>query len=320
MDVALVGGGNFGTAIANLVATKLCWGVVLCAAWCSVHAAEDVMGSGDPPGVERFSRSWIVGYAQDSDASPREFIVSAVEKIRRELRIRQKLRVDATAERVTYQIPAGVALDEVIEHYQRALLAGVLFECRGRDCGRSNGWANQVFELAVLYGPDANQFYIAANLDGRLISAYVIERGNRRIYAHVEVLHPVEAIEALTNAKLPEVLAGDGFAVVDGVRPRMDGSLPDASIEVLEGLASRLAVFERQTVFVVCHLTGPEATAALVERSEKCAERVVEVLAKAMGSGTSTKLTTFGAGPLLPRTGRPSSRVELVLPHRQQRD
>ena len=106
MEVALVGGGNFGTAIANIVATKLCWGLLLCAAWCSVHAAEDVAGSEDPPGVQRFPRSWIVNYAQDSDPSPREFIVSAVEKIRRELRIRQKLRIDAGAERVTYQIPA----------------------------------------------------------------------------------------------------------------------------------------------------------------------------------------------------------------------
>lgn len=283
------------------------------------NAAEDVVGSADPQDVARFPRAWIVNYEQDSVASPREFIVSGVEKIRRELRIDRKLRIAATEERVTYQIPSGTPLGEVIEHYQRVLGPAALFECRGRDCGRSNGWANQVFELAVLFGPDRNQFYIAAELGDRLISAYVIERGNRRIYAHVEVLHPTEAIEALTNAQLTEDLAGDGFVVIDGVQPRRDGSLPDASVEVLEGLGPRLRIFERQTVFVVCHLYGPEETTALVERSDQCGRSVIEVLANAIGPGAGPELVAFGAGPLLPRAGSTGSRVELVLPHRRHR-
>lgn len=294
--------------------------MLLFATCCPAHAAEDVVGSADPQDVARFPRAWIVNYEQDRSVSPREFIVSAVEKIRRELRIDQKLRIAATAERVTYQIPPGTPLDEVIEHYQRALRPAALFECRGRDCGRSNGWANQVFGLAVLFGPDRNQFYIAAELGDQLISAYVIERGNRRIYAHLEVLHPIEAIEALTNAQLTEDLAGDGFAVIDGVRPRRDGSLPDASVEVLEGLAPRLRIFERQTVFVVCHLYGPEETTALVDRSDQCGRSVIEVLTNAIGSGAGPELIAFGAGPLFPRAGIAVSRVEFVLPHRRQRD
>ncbi len=294
--------------------------LLLFAACGPTHAAEDVPGSADPQDVARFPRAWIVNYEQDGNASPREFIVSAVEKIRRELRIDQKLRIAATEERVTYQIPSGTPLGEVIEHYQRALGPTALFECRGRDCGRSNGWANQVFGLAVLFGPDRNQFYIAAELGGRLISAYVIERGNRRVYAHVEVLHPIEAIEAMTNAQLTEDLAGDGFAVIDGVRPRRDGSLPDASVEVLEGLAPRLRIFERQTVFVVCHLYGPEETTALVDRSDQCGRSVIEVLANAIGPGAGPELVAFGAGPLFPRVGNNVSRVEFVLPHRRQRD
>ncbi len=294
--------------------------MLLFATCCPAHAAEDVAGSADPQDVARFPRAWIVNYEQDRSVSPREFIVSAVEKIRRELRIDQKLRIAATAERVTYQIPPGTPLDEVIEHYQRALRPAALFECRGRDCGRSNGWANQVFGLAVLFGPDRNQFYIAAELGDQLISAYVIERGNRRIYAHVEVLHPIEAIEALTNAQLTEDLAGDGFAVIDGVRPRRDGSLPDASVEVLEGLAPRLRIFERQTVFVVCHLYGPEETTALVDRSDQCGRSVIEVLTNAIGSGAGPEFIAFGAGPLFPRAGIAVSRVEFVLPHRRQRD
>ena len=123
-------------------------------------------------------------------------------------------------------MPAGTPRDEVIEHYRRALGADALFACEGFDCGRSNAWASQVYGQAVLYGPDRNQFYIAADRDGRLVSAYVIERGNRRIYAHIEVLQPEEAVSATGNAKLTERLAGDGFAGIGGVRPRRDGTIP----------------------------------------------------------------------------------------------
>ncbi len=283
-------------------------------------AASDVPGSADPPGVDRFPRSWIIAYERQDDFAPREFIVSAVEKIRRELRIEQKLRLDATAVRIIYQFPAGVPLSEVIDHYEKALGSEALFSCRGRDCGRSNGWANQVFGQAILYGPEANQFYIAADMGGQLMSAYVIERGNRRIYAHVEALQPREAIEVVTNAELTEELAGNGFATVAGVRPRRDGSIPDAGLRTLRGIAPRLRIFERLTVHVVCHLYGPEATALMLERSTECAEAARDALGEGIDADAAPNLVPFGAGPLLPRVGGAVPRIELVLPHRQQRD
>lgn len=283
-------------------------------------AASDLPGSADPPGLDRFPRSWIIVYDRQDEFAPREFIVSAVEKIRRELRIERKLRLDATAVRITYQIPAGVPLSEVIDHYERALGSEALFSCRGRDCGRSNGWANQVFGQAILYGPEANQFYIAADVGGELVSAYVIERGNRRIYAHVEILQPREAVEAVTNAELTEELAGNGFAAVAGVRPRRDGSIPDAGLATLRGIAPRLRIFERLTVHVVCHLYGPEATALMLERSTDCAKAARDALGEGIDANAGPNLVPFGAGPLLPRAGGAVPRIELVLPHRQQRD
>ena len=283
-------------------------------------AASDVPGAADHPGLDRFPRAWIIAYERQDEFAPREFIVSAVEKIRRELRIERKLRLDATAVRITYQIPAGVPLSEVIAHYERALGSEALFSCRGRDCGRSNGWANQVFGQAILYGPEANQFYIAADVGGQLMSAYVIERGNRRIYAHVEILQPRQAVEAVTNAELNQELAGNGFAAVAGVRPRLDGSIPDAGLETLRGLSARLRIFERLTLHVVCHLYGPEDTALLLERSTACAQTARDALGEGIDTSAGPSLIPFGAGPLLPRAGGAVPRIELVLPHRQQRD
>lgn len=284
-------------------------------------AAADLPGAADPDGLPRFPRAWIVAYEREDDFAPREFVVSAVEKIRRELRIERKLRLEATALRVTYQVPAGTPLAEVVAHYQEALGAAALFSCRGRDCGRSNGWANQVFRQAILYGPEANQFYIAADRDGELVSAYVIERGNRRIYAHVEALRPRQLVEVAANATLVEDLAGKGFVALEQVRPRRDGSIPAAGLAALDAVAPRLRTFERLTLYVVCHLYGPEDTAVLLASSATCAGTVQERLQAGLAGEVAPQLVPFGAGPLLPRPGGgAAARIELVLPHRQHRN
>ncbi len=280
----------------------------------------DLPGSVDPDGIARFPRAWIVAYQREDEFAPREFIVSAVEKIRRELRIERKLRLDAASVRVTYQVPMGTPLDEVVDHYQTILGPGALFSCRGRDCGRSNGWANQVFQQAILFGPEANQFYIAADRGGELASAYVIERGNRRIYVHVEALHPREEVEVAANATLVEDLAGKGFAVLEQVRPRRDGSIPEVDLAVLDALAPRLAAFERMTLHVVCHLYGPEDSTVLLAHSERCARAVQARLQGRLAGEVPPVLIPFGAGPLLPRANGAVARIELVLPHRQRRD
>ena len=286
----------------------------------AARAQTDLPDARDPDDVPRFPRSWIVLFEEDDSLAPREFIVSAVEKIRRELRIDEKLRIDATALRVTYQVPAGTPRDEVIGHYRRILGADTLFSCDGFDCGRSNAWASQVYGQAVLYGPDRNQSYIAADLGGQLVSAYVIERGNRRIYAHVEVLQPKEAVSASANAKLTERLAGDGFSVIGGVRPRRDGTIPADGVRMLEEIAPQLRIFERQSLYVVCHLYGPESGEVLLERAGVCARAAAAELQRGLSSDGGPQLIPFGAGPLMSRQGGAASRIELVLPHRQQRE
>ncbi|MDX1633141.1 MAG: DUF4892 domain-containing protein [Marinobacter sp.] len=71
--------------------------------------------------------------------------------------------------------------------------AVILFRCTGRDCGRSNVWANQIFNEARLYGRDINQDYLAAaykDTDGvlHLVLVYTVTRGNQREYVWVEQL------------------------------------------------------------------------------------------------------------------------------------
>jgi hypothetical protein len=277
-----------------------------------VSAQTDVSGARDPLGLARFPHSWIVSYARDDEYRTREFVVSRVDKTRRDVRVEHEVRAPARLETATYEMPAGARRRDVEEHYLALLGAGEFFQCRGRDCGRSNHWANYIFKQAILYGPDRNQFYFAGEHLDHLIALYVIERGNKRVYAYIEVLEPRQHVAIGRNAEAIERLAGNGFSVVEGVHPLADGLLPDPAIAELSGLADRLDIFAGQTIYVVCHLYGSASASQLLANAQRCSAQAAELLTRTGGP----ELVPFAAGPLLPREVGNISRVELVLPHR----
>ncbi|MEM8767340.1 MAG: DUF4892 domain-containing protein [Pseudomonadota bacterium] len=277
-------------------------------------AAEDLPGSRNPLDIPRFPHSWIVRYEQDDRFLPREYALGRVDKTRRDVRIEHEVRASATREYATYEMPGGTQTRAVIEHYLKQIGSEPLFTCRGRDCGRSNLWANEVFKQNILLGPDLNQFYFAGEYGDHLIALYVIQRGNKRSYAHVEVLKPENRVALSHNEEIFERLAGEGLAMVDGITPGAEGALNAADRALLAGLGESLSVFAGQTVYVVCHLYGPAEGAVLLSQSTACAEEAVSALA----ATDSVTLVPFGAGPLLPRVGG-RSRLEFVLPSRLSR-
>lgn len=282
----------------------------------------DVAGSRDPAGIARVARSWIVDYQRETEAQPREFVTSRVDRIRRDLRIEDELRVEAALESAIYRIPDGLRVSDVVDHYRQELSsagseAQALFECEGRSCGRSNDWANQVFGEAILYGPDKNQHYAALDWQGRLLSLYVIERGNRRVYAYLRVLDPSSDVEVAPNAQLVERLGQRGWVVIEGVTPDTHGRLDDGSLAALGSIAPELARVAGDDVYLVCHLRSaaqvPGSPDVLLAPSQHCAESAIEQLRGDASTG-QLRLHPFGAGALLPRPGAPASRIELILP------
>jgi hypothetical protein len=280
-------------------------------------AGVDRAGARDPYGIERFPRSWIVEYERDPEMRPRDFIMGRVDRIRRELRVEDQLRLEATQESVTYQMPDGVSVDEVVQHFREALGGDLLFRCEGRGCGRSNDWANQIFGQAILYGPDVNQHYSAREWQDRLVALYVIERGNRRVYAHLKFLEPGDMAAAEPNRLLTRRLSERGWAPIEAVTPDAGGNFDEPGQRVLGALAEDLAAFAGEQIYLVCHLYGPEPTAELLTRSQTCAERGAELIAMGADGATgfaAPELQPYGAGPLAPRTPAIRSRLELVLP------
>ena len=280
--------------------------------------AQDIPGARDPDGIERYPRSWIVEYEDIAESLPYRFVTAPVDKIRQDLRI-EGVRVSGPVHRVTYRIPDGEGLDDIAAHYREILDAGgpgIVFECEGPDCGRSTIWAHDVFGIPILVAPNRSQRFLAAPMmiDGvaKLVSVYAVQRGNRRLYAHVEVVLPGEEVVFDSNRTLAETLARTGSAVIDGVAPDAVGALTEEDIARIEAVAATLGAFTRETIHVVCHLYGSAPVDELKQASERCASTAAEVLARVGGVATEAS----GLGPLGPREGLAEARVELVLPYR----
>lgn len=272
----------------------------------------DIPGARDPAGVARYPRSWIVEYDLEQDGAPREFIVTRVDRVRRELRVENLRRVDADLEAATYQIATGTRLDEIVAHYRSAIGGQLLFSCSGRDCGRSNDWANQVFQQAILYGPDSNQRYLALQRGDELLALYIIERGNKRVYAHLRVLTTAGG-DASGSGSFLQSLADQGWAFLPDLEPLPNGKLPENAASSLAGIAGELGSLAGKTLYLVCHLSGSGSAATLLSASQDCADQAVTVV-NAQLTTTANRLLAFGAGPLVPRQGVPGNRLEIVDP------
>lgn len=279
-----------------------------------------------------FPEATIVAEGVEAPKS-REFVLSAVEKNRRETSIDRLVDVVAGRRWTTFEVPTGTDPDKLKEHYATQLAGQVIFQCEGRDCGRSNTWANQIFGQAVLYGRDQEQTYLAAQVGQELVAVYLIKRGNRRQYAHVEMWQPEVMpsllLEAGDGSQWQAWLASfarTGFAVIPQIQPKANGELPTSALTLLSSLAASLPDSLNTQLQLVCHLyptlnntpnSNQDLTQALTESlaaSTRCAEDAVAVFAAA-----GKTLTPQGVGSLAPNKARPRSRLVLISPKRLAR-
>ena len=292
-----------GTAMRVRIA---CAGALALAA-APVVDAQDLEGATDPHGLVRYPDSWIVAYAPPRPARSYEFITGRVDRSQRDRRVDSSRRVAGELQRATYRMPGGTRYQDVIGHYQSLALdfgGEVVFTCRGRACGRSTVWANDVFGVKELVAPDSEQFYLAAAAATRLLAIYVVQRGNRRVYAHLDVVETELGAEQTPD--VASSLSRQDYAVLR-VAPANDGALDSTALAALAVLARQLGAVADRPLHIVCHLPGDAEDA--LPRSRQCAERA----AAAFGEG-GLEAVPFGAGPLLPRPDAAPARLELVAP------
>ncbi|MFD2228688.1 DUF4892 domain-containing protein [Alkalimarinus sediminis] len=226
---------------------------------------------------------------------------SVPKRINNQLRIEKELRVNVTGLKETYRVNDGHTTDQAFGHYLsklKALNANILYQCASRDCGRSSSWAQNIFNNSKLYGEDASQFYLSAWLEKEgqqwLVSVYAIERGNRRVYAHVETLKlnsPLNSdLAASPSADKPTtfVFSYDLNGVVS-VNP----TLADIN-QIIELTRS----VDNANVYILGHQQeGYSSANEALARSKEAADQVASLLRKR--GVDSARITTLGLGPLV---------------------
>lgn len=247
-------------------------------------------------------------------------LLSAAERIRRDLVIDHKEDIEGTHLERTYELDRSQDLDALTDRFATALDV-VLFRCSARDCGRSNVWANEIVGNPLLFGPDREQRYVAGVIgEGeaqRLVSVYLVQRGNLRRYLRLQVMNPTTPRVFDTAQSVSEALLADGFAIHPTVRPLADGSLTASDSSELGALGAALASAAPNPIYVVCHVYASAGSSSSLLASQRCADTAVEQLSTTAGNQA---FVAFGAGSLMPRPERTHSRLELVLPGRLSRD
>jgi hypothetical protein len=159
----------------------------------------------------------------------------------------KSLRVSIDGQRDTHEIGYEATTDEVFRFYSDHFRPGVvkqLFSCEGLDCGSSAQWANGYFGVRELYGADIGQrlavWLVEENSQQQVITLYVIQRGNRKVYAHVDIFN---VMETLQTEAMRATLIGHVF---DTQQLRSD-ELRDIAGKI------RLAQKKGETVWLVGH-------------------------------------------------------------------
>lgn len=283
----------------------------------------DVSGSRDPSLVERYPRSWIVEYSAES-AVDYLLVLGRIKKTNHVVAPEKSHRVIADVTRTTYRIPDGHGPEQVFEWIE-AQVAGqtreLLYQCHGRACGSSNEWANRIFGIAELYGPDREQSYLLARTRNgdqqKFLVAYVIQRGNRRVYAHIDeisvnaetarVVHPnpatlMSVLRAHRRVTLPELHFGEQQQLVQPQGAEIELVVQALQLDLIPEVA------------VVAHSSSGQGVEADLKISTARARNLVNLL---VDRGVQRKrLIAFGNGSLSPPydTHVPVERVELVIP------
>ena len=288
----------------------------------AVAQPADLTGNyNDHPLLDRFPDSEIVSVEFNEDANYR-LVLSGLQRTRGVVtpETSERLRGDVT--KIIYEVVQEFTGEDVFRFFQGQLTDrgySDLFTCNGRGCGSSNYWANDIFRNRILYGPERNQYYLAARVDiesemSAYLALYIITRGNRQIYAYVEIIEPggtKTRIDVIEENELLDTLLEDGSVVASTLSFITDNRLSPQSN--LAPIVNMLRTDMSLNVYLVVHLGGSGSLESLMSRSLARAELLKQQIQDQGINGD--RITAQGVGPLAPTcaVGNCQDRIEVVL-------
>ena len=245
-------------------------------------------------------------------------LFSPVREVNNEIRSASMARLPVKGVGQLFEVQGGANREEARDHYLRELQARgaqILFECSGRNCGRSNVWANEIFDQSSLYGRDNNQDYLVAgsvdeNGQPWLTLVYTVTRANQRQFVWVEHLVAPQGtnIPGMGNEsariKGPVIVPWQG-----GITYRFEWSGADRRIinDWAGGADARVIL----TAY--SQLKDNETLEASMERAAAAAQSLSQVLAKSGVSESRQMIITVGPTVVIPNPDRQGDRVEVMV-------
>lgn len=252
-------------------------------------------------------------------SSPGRLVLfSPVREVNSEIRSASMARLPVKGTGQLYRVLDGASREEARDHYMRELRtrgAQILFECSGRGCGRSNVWANQIFDQSTLYGNDSNQGYLVAGSvdeNGRpsLTLIYTVTRGNQRQYVWVEQL------ESPPGTPIPGLGAGNGRIKGPILVPWKGSITYNFGWSVTDRrLINDWAASEGARVILVGYseLEDNETFEEAMDRAGNAVESLSRVLAKSGVPESQQTRVIAGPSVVIPNPDRQGNRVELMV-------
>lgn len=161
-------------------------------------------------GFEPFAGA-VLQSEQRKSLSDHWVVLGAVERIKGVVIAEKDVRINGEVESQVWQAPAGHNLDDVYGFYRRQAQKNSLdriFECKGRACGTSNDYANQVFGKSLLTARDADQRYWVGikweGKEGQLWLIYTVQKVSKGTYVYFEKITLPES----SKTQFSDVLAG----------------------------------------------------------------------------------------------------------------
>ena len=254
-----------------------------------------------------------------SISSPGRLVLfSPVREVNSEIRSASLARLPVKGTGQLFRVLDGASREEARDYYRRELQARgaqILFECTGRGCGRSNVWANQVFDQSTLYGSDSNQDYlIAGSVDENgkpsLTLVYTVTRGSQREYVWVEQL------ESPPGTTIPGLGAGSdrikGPILVPwkgSITYSFDWSATDRRL-INDWVGSDGA---RVVLVGYSELKNGETLEESMARAESAVGSLSRVLVKSGVSESRQSRVIAGPTVVIPNPDRQGDRVEIMV-------
>ncbi len=289
-------------------------------ALCAMLVANTVLANplAEPP--EPFPQSSIDSTVK-IESSGHLVLFSPIREIRSEIRSEAMARLPVSGRGQLYELSRDTNREEARDHYLRALKdrgAAILFQCSGVGCGRSNVWANQVFQQSELLGRDSDQDYlIAGAMDSTgqrwLTLVYTVTRGNRREYVWVEHLAVNAGVVIPGFSGLPERFQGPLIVPWEGgITFRFD--LPTGERRRVEQWAS-----EDGAEVILAGFSVPGEDESFEQAKQRAADAVdslAVLLAKTGIRREQIRKLPIGPGVQVPGPDRQGNRIEILVMQR----